>query len=428
MDEFSKRVDQKGLSKEMKRREQTSGGSNEANNDEYMPVSVSRKVMELAREQQDEVHEEAAKARALKHQEQGRRKFDVDEMDEYDMDNRDDDIDGDMAVLDHDGFVDGKTEQFYELNESEAAAFQQFMPSGTSERRTLGDIIAEKIREKEMAEAQSNKQIGNGREGGGSLSSAMNEKVRQVYTSVGTLLTRYRAGKIPKAFKVIPALRNWEEVLWITAPDTWSPQAMFVATKLFASNLKPKHAQRFYNLILLPCVRFDIRSNKKLNYHLYCAVKKALYKPAAFFKGFLLPLAENDCTLKEAMIIGSVLSKVSIPIMHSAAALLKLTHLAYTGGTSIFMTVLMNKKYSLPYKVIDAIAEHFVGFMSETRTMPVLWHQSFLVFAQRYKASLTKEQKEGLRNVLRKHQHPAITSEIRRELFNSASRKQKMVQ
>lgn len=87
------------------------------------------------------------------------------------------------------------------MNESEAAAFQQFMPSGTSERRTLGDIIAEKIREKEMAEAQSNKQIGNGREGGGSLSSAMNEKVRQVYTSVGTLLTGIVLGRYPRRSK-----------------------------------------------------------------------------------------------------------------------------------------------------------------------------------------------------------------------------------
>lgn len=34
-------------------------------------------------------------------------------------------------------------------------------------------------------------------------------------------------GKIPKAFKIIPNLRNWEEVLWLTDPDEWSPHAMF---------------------------------------------------------------------------------------------------------------------------------------------------------------------------------------------------------
>ena len=49
---------------------------------------------------------------------------------------------------------------------------------------------------------------------------------------------------------------------------------------------------RFYSLVLFPAVRDDIRANKKLNYHLYQALKKALYKPGAFFKGILIPLCE----------------------------------------------------------------------------------------------------------------------------------------
>lgn len=48
----------------------------------------------------------------------------------------------------------------------------------------------------------------------------------------------------------------------------------------------------FYNLVLLPRVREDIRLNKRLNYHLYQSLRKSLYKPDAFFKGILLPLAE----------------------------------------------------------------------------------------------------------------------------------------
>jgi hypothetical protein len=38
---------------------------------------------------------------------------------------------------------------------------------------------------------------------------------------------RYTVGKIPKAFKIIPNLKNWEEVLYLTDPEGWSPQAMF---------------------------------------------------------------------------------------------------------------------------------------------------------------------------------------------------------
>ena len=55
--------------------------------------------------------------------------------------------------------------------------------------------------------------------------------------------------------------------------------------------LAPCH-RRFFNLALLPRVRDDIAEFKRLNFHLFMALKKALFKPAAFFKGILLPLCE----------------------------------------------------------------------------------------------------------------------------------------
>lgn len=57
--------------------------------------------------------------------------------------------------------------------------------------------------------------------------------------------------------------------------------------------------------------RTDIQENRRLNYHLYEALRKSVYKPAAFYKGMLLPLASaGDCTLREAAIFASVLSRV----------------------------------------------------------------------------------------------------------------------
>ena len=53
------------------------------------------------------------------------------------------------------------------------------------------------------------------------------------------------------------------------------------------------------------------------------AVKKSIYKPIAFFKGFILPLAEV-ATPREATIIGSILQKFSVPLTHASAALIKL--------------------------------------------------------------------------------------------------------
>jgi len=133
-----------------------------------------------------------------------------------------------------------------------------------------------------------------------------------MYEGVANVLNRYRSGKLPKAFKLVPSLQNWEQILYLTSteihtlelllsfnenilyadPEKWSAAAMYAATRIFTSNLTEKLAQRFFNLVLLPRVRDDIAEYKKLNFHLYQALRKALFKPGAFFKGFLLPLCE----------------------------------------------------------------------------------------------------------------------------------------
>ena len=240
---------------------------------------------------------------------------------------------------------------------------------------------------------------------------------------IGILLNRYKSGRIPKAFKMIPSLSNWEEIVYLTKPEEWSSQATRQATRLFASNLNSKMAQRFYNLILLPKIRYDIQMNKKLNFHLYFSLKKALYKPAAFYKGLLLPLCEaRDCTLREAAVISSLLAKVSIPILHSSVAILKISEMEYSGACSFFLRVLLNKKYALPYRVVDAVVNHFAKFIDDDRKLPLLWHQSLLIFVQRYKTDLLPEQKDILRTVIKKQPHYYFTEEVRRELNNSKSR------
>jgi len=289
------------------------------------------------------------------------------------------------------------------------------LPNAPRERKTLADLIMEKIEFQNLVKDNTSDVT--------PQHPSINPKVVEVYTKVGTLLGRYKSGKLPKAFKIIPSLSNWEEILYLTHPENWTPHATFQATRIFVSNLKTKQTQRFFDLVLLEKVRDDIHENKKLNYHLYLALKKALYKPAAFFKGILFPLCESGtCTLKEAAIIGSVISKVSIPMLHSSAGLLRLAEMEYSGPNSLFIRILLDKKYALPYKVVDALVFHFMRFKNDERTMPILWHQSFLVFAQRYKQDLTTEQKDALLDVLKVKSHDLITPEIRREIINSVAR------
>mgnify|MGYP002719000246 CR=1 FL=1 len=60
------------------------------------------------------------------------------------------------------------------------------------------------------------------------------------------------------------------------------------------------------------------------------------------------------------------------------------------GPNSLFIRVLLDKKYALPYKVVDALVFHYIRLANSSRSkdgedkLPVLWHQSLLVFVQRY--------------------------------------------
>ncbi|CAM9496593.1 unnamed protein product [Ectocarpus sp. 4 AP-2014] len=308
------------------------------------------------------------------------------------------------------------------MSEAEERLVSSFMNAAPFQRRSLADIIMDKIREKEEGETRA-AGMGGGDDEDEDGMPRLPPKVVEVYGAIGKMLKSYTAGKLPKAFKIIPSLTNWEQVLWLTRPEQWSSHAMLAATKIFASNFNAKMAQRFYNVFLLEACRTDILENRRLNYHLYEALRKSVYKPAAFYKGMLLPLASaGDCTLREAAIFASVLSRVTIPANHSAVALLKLAQLPYNGATSLFIRVLLNKKYALPYKVIDSLVDHFMTFTTETRVLPVLWHQSLLVFAQRYRGDITRADKDRLKELLKTQQHHQITPEVRRQLFMGGCR------
>lgn len=205
-------------------------------------------------------------------------------------------------------------------------------------------------------------------------------------------------------------------------------------------------------MVILEKVREDIYENKKLNVHLFNSLKKGLYKPAAFFKGFLFPLiGSGSCTLREAHIISAVLARVSIPVLHSAAAIKGLCDIAAQevsqgseggGATNIFIKTLLEKKYALPYQAIDALVFHFLRLRTEDPTtlqngdgmtgisgngdakskLPVIWHQSLLAFAQRYKGDITEDQREALLDLLLSHGHSAIGPEVRRELLAGRGR------
>ena len=385
--------------------------------EEYVDKRTSSKILEQARAQQEELDEEYGIRSAPKRKKEKKKQETVmlrgaaahDSESDYDNDE-------DLGEYD-DEFFDGGDgfDGDFTIEKEDEDALNAFMTEEPEKRRTLADIILEKMAEKKT-EVDSQFSVGE-------VKPKLDEKVVKCYKTVGKILSKYRSGKIPKAFKIIPSVNNWEEILFLTNPDAWTAAATYQATRLFASNLSAKLAQRFYSLILYPRVRDDIAEYKRLNYHLYMALKKALFKPAAFFKGILLPLCQaGNCSLREAVIIGSVITKCSIPLLHSSAALLKIAEMDYNGANSIFLRLLIEKKYALPYRVVDAVVFHFIRFLSDDRDLPVLWHQSFLRFVQIYKEDISSEQKEALIELCQKHFHAKITPLIKREILNSKSR------
>lgn len=237
----------------------------------------------------------------------------------------------------------------------------------------------------------------------------------------GMILSRWKSGPLPKPIKILPTVPDWERIIEVAQPDNWTPNAIYGITRIFTSS-KPAVVQRWLEMVVLPRVRDDIYENKKLNVHLYNALKKSLYKPSAFFKGVVFALiGAGTCTLREAHIVSSVMSRVSIPVLHSAAGLKGLCDLAAqqasqgesAASTNIFIKTLLDKGLALPYQVIDALVFFFLRFRSIDpasvkeaeamsrpsenkigRQLPVLWHQCLLSFAQRYRNDINEDQRE----------------------------------
>ncbi|KAF8211551.1 Bystin-domain-containing protein [Mycena galopus ATCC 62051] len=375
---------------------------------------TSKRIFELARDQQDELEMLDDDEEDARPSTSTRPRF------------QDGDDEEDSELED----VDEEEIEEIEIDEEDLETLDALHPHNAGERRTLADIIFAKL---ESGETEQNttviKKVHQDREKP-DPALGLDPKVVEAYSKLGMFLHKYTSGPLPKVFKVIPSTAAWARLLALTQPENWSPHACLAATRIFISSMKPPQAQLFLSVVLLDAIREDIQQNKKLNVHYYDAMRRALYKPGAFFKGVIFPMLDQGCSLKEAAIVASVLARTKIPVLHASAALIRIAEMDYSGPNSLFIRVLVDKKFDLPYKVVDALVFHFIRlsntYKAKTRAdsdkLPVLWHQSLLVFAQRYASDLTPDQKDALLDVVRATPHAQIGPEIRRELVNSVVR------
>ncbi|EMD90713.1 hypothetical protein COCC4DRAFT_68655 [Bipolaris maydis ATCC 48331] len=441
--------------KAQKRQKRGKGDKDDEEEQKYVDSKSSRKILEIGRE----LEEEDARETKAKRPQEANPAFDFEtRMGEDDM------IEEDVAHAEDDdeawGDDDEEVEEV-EIDANDLAAWNKFIPTDdnpivwpgeeaqpSGPGTDLAALILEKIAAHEAGGEVQHPEI----QGGGAPEDAIElpAKVVEVYSKIGLILSRYKSGKLPKPFKILPTIPAWETLVAITRPDDWTPNATYAATRIFIS-AKPQTAQIFLNTILLPLVQQNIRETHKLNVHLYNALKKALYKPSAFFKGIVFPmLTDISCTQRDAVIVASVVAKISVPVLHSAAALHRLCEIAAeqmssdpdaAGPCNIFIKTLLEKKYALPYKVIDALVFHFLRFrgvgassadamdtesvagdLGNTGKLPVIWHQCLLAFAQRYRNDITEDQREALLDLLLTRGHKSISAEVRRELLQGRGR------
>ena len=134
--------------------------------------------------------------------------------------------------------------------------------------------------------------------------------------------------------------------------------------------------------------------------------------------GILIPLcqASDTCTLREAAIICACLREHSIPPLHAAAGLLKIAEMDYNGVNSLFCAFYLRRntlwwvsfekknlrtcfyislKFHFQPFEYWMLVFHFLKFQQEKRMLPVLWHQSLLVFVSIYAADIVRSRRRG---------------------------------
>ena len=151
-------------------------------------------------------------------------------------------------------------------------------------------------------------------------------KVQEVYTKLGGILRIYKSGKLPKAVNVLASTKipDWEDLLELSNPLNWSPNAMEAVTVLFSQTASDKVLTKFIQNTLLEYVQNILENAKKLPRPVWNALMAAARRPPCFIKGLLLPLStELQVTMKEARIISAIVTKVKLPRDHMNALLIK---------------------------------------------------------------------------------------------------------
>ncbi|KAI8096712.1 Bystin [Halteromyces radiatus] len=222
-----------------------------------------------------------------------------------------------------------------------------------------------------------------------------------------------------KGFMIIHLLPNWEELLSLTRPENWCPQAVYYATLQFLSSPHHHQLKSFLQCVLLKQSLGFIRNHLFLDPYLNLALRRVMMvNPSLFCKVILIPLCDGQqgggCSLKEASLFGDIILKSYIPASSVANTLISIAQLSdhhYFICHSVFIILLLEKKVALPFRVLECLVHHFCS-MNHQSKMPLLWYHSFYLFVEIYVHECVSEQKERLIETIQLVFHPQWSTSI----------------
>jgi len=220
-------------------------------------------------------------------------------------------------------------------------------------------------------------------------------KVLKIFERTCLLLKIYRSGKIPKILKILPFLKNFEEILWLLRPDSWSSQALYVITRLFILRLDDLQIGRFFTQILAPRFQEAVFQPKKISSLLFLCLKVSTFRAKHFFSSLLFPILKSqNCSIKEAIILGSVINKASFLLENVVWSLVSLVEDPCTSPKLILIRIFLSKNYSLPYRILDILLDFF--HRNYTKFKNSNFKKCVFVFLKNYSNFISNEDKKRL--------------------------------
>ena len=218
-------------------------------------------------------------------------------------------------------------------------------------------------------------------------------KLLKILERASLFLKVYRSGKIPKILRILPCLKNFEEVLWLTRPDTWSEQAIVILTRFFLPKLDKNQLSRFYSLVLAPRLQETIFSSKSYSVHIKKAIKISTAYPSIFFSSIILPICESKrCTNKEGVILSSIIWKYKFPRSVIMSTLVRLTKQPVTSAICMILRVMISKNYLISLRIIDLLIDFFN--LNNKKITSTHYKTLLLVFLKNYSDFLSIEDRK----------------------------------